>query len=75
MARWTVTFETAVIARGTAPTTEEATTAARTEHDVRVALGLNPDALAYHVFPEDNYTTTAETLCKLLGISIPEETP
>lgn len=49
MFRWTVTFETAVIARGTAETRAEAERAAATAQTAEVMRGLNPDSLAWHV--------------------------
>lgn len=47
--RWSVTFETAALERGTADTREAAERAAQLAHTVAVCKGLNPDALAYHV--------------------------
>ena len=49
MTTWTVTYETAVIARGSAATKEEAERAAYLAHTLDVLRGMNPDALAYHV--------------------------
>lgn len=46
--RWSVSYETATIARGEAPTEDEATRRAVVEHD-SLAERLNPDSLAWHV--------------------------
>lgn len=46
---WSVSYETATIARGECATKAEADRAAHVEHDRLVLSGLNPDALAYHV--------------------------
>ena len=47
--RWSVSFETASIESGSAPTLEQAEAAAVLAHDMLVCQGLNPEALAYHV--------------------------
>lgn len=51
-AAWSVTYETATIQAGTAPTKEEAERIAGNVHDSYVVKGLNPDALAWHVAGE-----------------------
>jgi hypothetical protein len=48
-AAWSVTYETATIQAGTAPTKAEAERIAANVHDSYVVKGLNPDALAWHV--------------------------
>lgn len=50
-AMWSVTYQTATIQQGTAPTQEEAERVAVAAHDRYVVKGLNPDALAWHVDP------------------------
>lgn len=51
MVFWSVSFETAAIERGSAPTQAEAERAASQAHDAYVIRGLNPDSLAYHTAP------------------------
>jgi hypothetical protein len=48
-AGWSVTYKTATIQAGTAPTKAEAERIAANVHDSYVIKGLNPDALAWHV--------------------------
>lgn len=47
--QWSVSYETATIARGFAPTEEDALALAEIEEHRRVLAGLNPDKLAWHV--------------------------
>ena len=47
-ATWSVSYETATIRAGQAPTKEEAEREAVKAHDTCVIKGLNPDALAWH---------------------------
>lgn len=51
MTAWSVTYETATIQAGTAPTKEEAERIAVNVHDSYVVKGLSPDSLAWHVSP------------------------
>jgi hypothetical protein len=45
---WKVTYQTATIAKGSEATKEQAERAAWSKHDT-LAIGLNPDDLAYFV--------------------------
>ena len=47
--RWSVSYETATVRQGAAPTRAEAERAANVAHDTLVIAGLNPDKLAWHV--------------------------
>ena len=47
--RWFVSYETATVRQGVAPTRAEAERAANVAHDTLVIAGLNPDKLAWHV--------------------------
>lgn len=47
--KWSVSYETATIARGTAETREAAEHAAVIAETTEVLRGLNPDSLARHV--------------------------
>lgn len=49
MVKWSVSFETSVIERGTAETVEQAERLAHEAHDRWVIRGMNPDSLAYYV--------------------------
>lgn len=46
---WSVSYETATIARGTAGTHDEARTAAAVAETIELGRGLDPDKLAWHV--------------------------